>query len=84
MNETNTVTSPPRPAWETSSTPSTPWPRGWHRAPSRMQLRCVTNGHAILAGEDLWCTGRAGECYCRPHAHLAPAAVALPSLPDLP
>jgi hypothetical protein len=46
-------------------------------------MRCVANGHPIAQGEDLWCTGREGECYCRAHVHLAPAVVAVPRLPDL-
>lgn len=70
------------PAWETASTQNEPWPRGWHRAPAR-PMRCVANGHPIAQGEDLWCTGREGECYCRAHVHLAPAVVAVPRLPDL-
>jgi len=71
------------PSWEASKTEDNPWPRGWHRAPER-PLRCVVDGHRILAEEDLWCTGRAGECYCKTHVHLAPNVVAMPRLPDLP
>ena len=74
----------PRPRWEDASTPSDPWPRGWHRAPARA-LRCVADGHRIDSEADLWCTGRAGECYCRAHVHLAPPkVVALPKLVGLP
>ena len=89
MSNSNAVSAPAMPAirsypsWEASSTEDNPWPRGWHRAPAR-QLRCVADAHRITAGEDLWCTGRQGECYCRVHVHLAPTLTTAPTLPDLP